>query len=104
MEIDVPSVSRRSEPVSGAAAAITAITGEDTRRSGANNLPDARRVAAGVEVAQPNGNTWAISSRGFNTTTANKLLVLIDGRSIYTPLFSGVFWDVQDLMLEDIDR
>jgi iron complex outermembrane recepter protein len=104
MELDVTSVSRRSEPVSGAAAAIIVITGEDIRRSGANNLPDALRIAAGLEVAQSNGNTWAISSRGFNTTTANKLLVLIDGRSIYTPLFSGVFWDVQDVMLEDIDR
>ncbi|PYQ56739.1 MAG: TonB-dependent receptor [Acidobacteria bacterium] len=104
MDIDVTSVSRRSEPVSGAAAAITVITGEDVRRSGANNLPDALRITAGLEVAQSNGNTWAISSRGFNTTTANKLLVLIDGRSIYTPLFSGVFWDVQDVMLEDIDR
>lgn len=104
MDIDVTSVSRRSEPVSGAAAAITVITGEDIRRSGANNLPDALRIAAGLEVAQSNGNTWAISARGFNTTTANKLLVLIDGRSIYTPLFSGVFWDVQDVMLEDIDR
>ncbi|HEY0512604.1 MAG TPA: TonB-dependent receptor [Thermoanaerobaculia bacterium] len=104
MEIDVTSVSRRSEPVSGAAAAITLITGEDLRRSGANNLPDALRLSVSLEVAQSNGNTWAISSRGFNTTTANKLLVLIDGRSIYTPLFSGVFWDVQDVMLEDVDR
>jgi iron complex outermembrane receptor protein len=104
MDLDVTSVSRRSEPVSGAAAAITVITSEDIRRSGANNLPDALRITAGLEVAQSNGNTWAISSRGFNTTTANKLLVLIDGRSIYTPLFSGVFWDVQDVMLEDIDR
>jgi iron complex outermembrane receptor protein len=104
MEIDVTSVSRRSEPVSGAAAAITVITGEDIRRSGASNLPDALRIAVGLEVAQSDGNTWAVSSRGFNTTTSNKLLVLIDGRSIYTPLFSGVFWDVQDVMLEDVDR
>jgi iron complex outermembrane receptor protein len=104
MEIDVTSVSRRSEPVSGAAAAITVLTGEDVRRSGATNLPDALRIAGGLQVAQSNGNTWAISSRGFNTTTANKLLVLIDGRSIYTPLFSGVFWDVQDVPLEDVER
>jgi iron complex outermembrane receptor protein len=104
MEIDVTSVSRRSEPVSGAAAAITVITGEDIRRSGATNLPDVLRITAGMQVAQSNGNTWAISARGFNTTTANKLLVLIDGRSIYTPLFSGVFWDVQDVALEDIER
>jgi iron complex outermembrane receptor protein len=104
MDIDVTSVSRRSEPVSGAAAAITVLTAEDIRRSGATNLPDALRITAGLEVAQSDGNTWAISSRGFNTTTSNKLLVLIDGRSIYTPLFSGVFWDVQGVMLEDIDR
>jgi iron complex outermembrane receptor protein len=104
MDIDVTSVSRRSEPVSGAAAAIMVITAEDIRRSGAENLPDALRITASLEVARADGNTWAISSRGFNTTTSNKLLVLIDGRSIYTPLFSGVFWDVQDVMLEDIDR
>jgi iron complex outermembrane receptor protein len=104
MDIDVTSVSRRSEPVSGAAAAITVLTAEDVRRSGATNLPDVLRITAGLEVAQSDGNTWAISSRGFNTTTSNKLLVLIDGRSIYTPLYSGVFWDVQGVMLEDIDR
>src|SRR3954465_2423371 len=104
MEIDVTSASRPSEPVSGAAAAITVVTGEDIRRSGATNLPDALRVIAGMQVAQSNGNTWAISSRGFNTTTSNKLLVLIDGRSVYTPLYAGVFWDVQDVALEDIER
>jgi iron complex outermembrane receptor protein len=104
MDIDVTSVSRRSEPVSGAAAAVTVITAEDIRRSGATNLPDVLRLAVSLEVAQSNGNTWAISSRGFNTTTANKLLVLIDGRSVYTPLYSGVFWDAQDVMLEDVDR
>jgi len=104
MEVDVTSVSRRSEPVSGAAAAIVLITGEDIRRTGASNLPDALRIAAGLHVAQADGSTWAISARGFNITTANKLLVLIDGRTVYTPLFSGVFWDVQDVMLEDIDR
>jgi iron complex outermembrane receptor protein len=104
MEIDVTSVSKRSEPVSSAAAAITVITGEDIRRSGASNLPDVLRIAVGLEVAQSDGNTWAISSRGFNITTANKLLVLIDGRSVYTPLYSGVFWDVQGVMLEDVER
>src|SRR5215216_545676 len=79
MEIDVTSVSRRTEPVSGAAAAITVITGEDIRRSGANNLPDALRMVVSLHVAQFDGRTWAISARGFNITTANKLLVLIDG-------------------------
>jgi len=106
MEIDVTSVSRRSEQLSKAAAAITVITGEDLRRSGVTNLPDALRLSVSVHVAQSNGNTWGITSRGFNSTfaTADKMLVLIDGRSVYTPLFSGVFWDVQDVPLEDIDR
>jgi len=104
MEIDVTSVSRRSERVSGAAAAITVVTAEEIRRSGVTNLPEALRLVDALHVARFNSGTWAISGRGFNIGTANKLLVLIDGRSIYTPLFAGVFWDVQDLLLEDIDR
>ena len=106
MEIDVTSVSRRTERLSKAAAAITVITGEDLRRSGVTNLPDALRLSVALHVAQSDGHTWAISSRGFNSSfaTADKLLVLIDGRSVYTPLFSGVFWDVQDVPLEDVDR
>jgi iron complex outermembrane receptor protein len=104
MEIDVTSVSKRAEPLSAAAAAITVITAEDVRRSGATNLPEALRLATGLEVAQSDGRTWAISARGFNITSANKLLVVIDGRSVYTPLFSGVFWDVQDTFLPDVDR
>jgi iron complex outermembrane receptor protein len=104
MQIDVTSVSKRSEPLSAAAAAITVITAEDIRRSGAVSLPEALRLATGLEVAQADGRTWAITARGFNLTTANKLLVLVDGRSIYTPLFSGVFWDVQDTFLADVDR
>jgi iron complex outermembrane receptor protein len=104
MEIDVTSVSRRSERLSRAAAAVTVITGEDIRRSGVTTLAEALRLVNSVHVAQTDGRTWAISSRGFNLTTANKLLVLIDGRSIYTPLFSGVFWDVQHTFLEDVER
>jgi iron complex outermembrane receptor protein len=104
MEIDVTSVSRRSERVSQAAAAVTVITGEDIRRSGVTTLPEALRLANALHVARADGRTWAISARGFNITTANKLLVLIDGRSVYTPLFSGVFWDVQDIVLEDVER
>jgi iron complex outermembrane recepter protein len=104
MEIDVTSVSRRSERVSGAAAAVTVITGEDIRRSGVTSLPEALRLVDALHVARFNSGTWAISARGFNSGTANKMLVLIDGRSIYTPLFSGVFWDVQDLLLDDVDR
>ncbi|HEV2856415.1 MAG TPA: TonB-dependent receptor [Thermoanaerobaculia bacterium] len=104
MEIDVTSVSRRSERVSQAAAAVTVITGEDIRRSGVTSLPEALRLANALHVARFDSRTWAISARGFNISTANKMLVLIDGRSVYTPLFSGVFWDVQDLLLEDVDR
>lgn len=104
MEIDVTSVSKRSEPLSRAAAAITVLTREDLRRSGATSLPAALRLANGLHTAQQSATDWGITARGFNITTANKLLVLIDGRSVYTPLFSGVFWDVQDVMIEDVER
>jgi len=104
MNIEVTSVSRRPEKVSEAASAIQVITAEDIRRSGATSLPAALRLASNLEVAQIDARQWAISARGFNSTTANKLLVLIDGRTVYTPLYAGVFWDVQDTLLEDIDR
>lgn len=104
MEIDVTSVSRRSEPLSRAAAAIIVITAEDIRRSGINSLPEALRLANGLQVAQQNQRLWSITARGFNQGTANKLLVLVDGRSVYSPLFSGIYWDVQDLLLEDVER
>jgi iron complex outermembrane receptor protein len=104
MQIDVTSVSRRSERLSQAAAAVTVITQEEIRRSGATSLPEVLRLAPSLEVARATQGSWAISARGFNTTTADKLLVLLDGRSIYTPLFSGVFWDVQDTLLEDVER
>src|SRR5205814_4456703 len=92
------------ERLSQTAPAIQVITQEDMRRSGASSLAEALRLATNLQVAQVDSRQWAISARGFNSTTANKLLVLIDGRTIYTPLFSGVFWDVQDTMLEDVDR
>lgn len=104
MEIEVTSTSRRTERFSRAAAAITVITAEEIRRSGANSLPEALRLANTLHVARTSQREWAISARGFNLTTANKMLVLIDGRSVYTPLFSGVFWDVQDVLLEDVER
>ncbi|HYO16684.1 MAG TPA: TonB-dependent receptor [Thermoanaerobaculia bacterium] len=104
MEIDVTSVSRRSERLVEAAAAITVLTNDEIRRSGATSLPEALRLANGLHVARFDSRTWAISARGFNISTANKMLVLIDGRSVYTPLFSGVFWDVQDVLLDDIER
>ena len=100
----VNSPSKKPEKLSDAAASIFVITDEDIRRSGVTSIPEALRLSPGVEVARQDSHTWAISSRGFNDEFANQLLVLIDGRSVYTPLFAGVYWDVQDLMLEDIDR
>ena len=104
MNMQVYSVSRRLQSLQDSAAAVFVITGEDIRRSGATSIPEALRMAPGIEVARIDSNKWAITSRGFNSLFANKLLVLIDGRSVYTPLFSGVFWDVQDTLLEDVDR
>ncbi len=102
--IEVTSVSKRSEKASEVAAAIHVITQDDIKRSGATSIPEALRLAPGVNVARAGTGQWAISIRGFNAQFSNKLLVLIDGRSVYTPLFSGVFWDVQDTLLEDVDR
>src|SRR6266436_4982228 len=104
MDIEVTSVSKRPEKLSETASAIQVITKEDIRRSGVTSLPEALRLASNLEVAQVDSRQWAISARGFNNTTANKMLVLIDGRTVYTPLYAGVFWDVQDSFIEDIDR
>jgi iron complex outermembrane receptor protein len=104
MSIEITSVSKKPQILSGAAAAVFVITREDIRRSGVASIPEALRMAPGLNVARMDSNKWAISSRGFNDFFANKLLVLIDGRIVYTPLFSGVFWDVQDVVLEDVDR
>ncbi len=104
LNVEVTSVSKRPERLAQAAAAIQVITQDDIRRSGASSLPEALRLATNLQVAQIDSRQWAISARGFNGTTANKLLVLIDGRTVYTPLFSGVFWDVQDVPLVDVDR
>lgn len=100
----VTSVSRREERLAGAAASIFVISADDIRRSGARTLPEALRLAPNLQVARTSASTYAISARGFNNALGNKLLVLIDGRTVYTPLFSGVFWDQQDVMLEDVDR
>jgi iron complex outermembrane receptor protein len=102
--IEITSVTRQAEPLSDAPAAVYVITNEDIRRSGQTSLPEILRLAPNLEVAQINANSYAITARGFNSSTANKLLVLIDGRSVYTPLFSGVFWDMQDVVPDDIDR
>ncbi len=104
MNVEVSSVSKKSEPISEAAAAIYVLTAEDIRKSGAMSIPDALRMVPGVQVAQIDANKWAVTARGFNGSFANKLLVLVDGRSVYTPLYSGVYWNVQDVLLEDIDR
>src|SRR5258706_7251660 len=104
MNLQVTSVSKRPEPLSRTASAIQVITREDIRRSGAASLAEPLRFATNLQVAQLDSRQWAISARGFNGTAANKLLVLIDGRTVYTPLFSGVFWDVQEVPLADIDR
>jgi len=103
-DIQVTSVSRHPESLQKAAASIYVISSEDIRRSGATTLPEALRLAPNLEVAQVNASQYAISARGFNNAIGNKLLVLIDGRTVYTPLFSGVLWDAQDVMLEDVDR
>lgn len=104
MNIEIVSVSKKAQKFSDAAAAIFVITREDIRRSGVNSIPDALRMVPGIQVARIDANKWAIGSRGFGSRFTNKLLVLMDGRTIYTPLYSGVFWDTQDTVLEDIDR
>src|SRR5258708_20051984 len=101
--IEITSVSKRDEKLSDAPASVFVITAEDIRRSGATSLPEALRIAPNLEVARVNANSYSISARGFNNTAGNKLLVLIDGRAVYTPFFSGVFWDVQDGVLPDVD-
>jgi iron complex outermembrane receptor protein len=104
--IVVTSVSLREQPLSGAPASIYVITNEDIRRSGVTNLPEALRLAPNLQVARADAAQYAISARGFYSANVliNKLLVLIDGRTVYSPLFSGVFWEVQQVMLEDVDR
>jgi iron complex outermembrane receptor protein len=103
-QLDVTSVSRRAERLSETAAAVSVIRTEALRRATATNLAEALRLADAIDVAHVNPNTWAVTTRGFSISTANKMLVLIDGRSVYSPLFSGTFWEVQDLVLADIDR
>jgi iron complex outermembrane receptor protein len=103
-EVHVTSVSRQSERVADAPASVYVITHDDIRRAGVTSLPEALRLAPNLEVARIDPVQYAISARGFNNAVGNKLLVMIDGRTVYTPLFSGVFWDQQDVLLEDVDR
>lgn len=104
LTLETTLVSKKSQPISQSAAAVFVITAEDIRRSGVTSIPESLRMVPGLQVARIDGNKWAISARGFNGRFANKLLVMIDGRSVYTPLFSGVYWDVQDTVLEDVER
>ena len=103
-QIEVTSVSRNPTPAFRTPAAVYVITGEDIRRSGARTIPDALRLAPGIEVAQIDGSKWSVGIRGFGTRLSRSVLVLIDGRSVYTTLFAGTYWEVQDTLLEDIDR
>jgi iron complex outermembrane receptor protein len=104
MNIEITSASRKEQRAADVAAAVFVITHDDIRRSGMRTIPDLLRLVPGVEVAQINSNKWAVTVRGFNGLYANKLLVLVDGRSVYNRIFSGVFWDAENLMLDDVDR
>jgi iron complex outermembrane receptor protein len=104
MELTVTTASRQEERWWAAPSGIDVVTGDDIRRSGARSLPDALRLATGVHVGQPSARSWAVSIRGMNVLAANKISVVMDGRSLFTPFFSGVQWDAQDTLLEDIDR
>jgi iron complex outermembrane receptor protein len=104
MNIEVVSAGRKTQPLKTAAASVFVITAEDMRRSGMQSLPDVLRLAPGVQVARTSAGTWSISIRGFNGDYANKLLVLVDGRVVYNDIWAGVFWDMEDLPLDDLER
>src|ERR1700677_2598545 len=100
----VTSVSKKPEDSFRSPAAIYVITNEDIKLSGATHIAEVLRGVPGLDVAQIDASNWAISSRGFDSFYSNKLLVLVDGRTIFTPMFSGVYWDIQSIPLEDVDR
>ncbi|RZL33606.1 MAG: TonB-dependent receptor, partial [Rubrivivax sp.] len=102
--VDVTLVTGRPASLQGAAASVYVITGEDIRRSTALSLPEALRLAPNLQVARLNATQYAISARGFNNAIGNKLLVMVDGRTVYSPHFSGVFWDEQLVPMDDIER
>jgi iron complex outermembrane recepter protein len=104
INLKVTSVSKKEEKLNDAAAAIFVLSNDDIHRSGVTTVADALRLVPGMQVAAINSSTWAISARGFNSQFANKLLVMIDGRTVYSPLFSGVYWDAQQVFLDDVDR
>lgn len=104
MDVTITSLYRKPQSVAETPAPVFVITREDIRRSGVTTIPDALRMAPGIQVARVNSHAWAVTSRGFNSFFANKLLVLIDGRNVYSTSFSGVSWELDDTMLEDVDR
>ena len=104
MQITVTSASKKPQSLAQTAAAVFVISADDIRRAGATNVPEALRLAPGVQVAAIGHNKWGVSIRGFNSRFANKLLVLVDGRAVYSPSFSGVFWEHNDIPLENIER
>src|ERR1700761_1762298 len=103
-QIDVTTASKEPVKASQTPAAIYVITGEDIRRAGATSIPEALRLAPGVEVARIDANNWSVGIRGFGSDLTRSVLVLIDGRTVYTPLFAGTNWDVQNTNMDDIDR
>jgi len=103
-DIEITSVSKREQRLADAPASVYVITREAILRAGVNTLPEALRLAPNLHVARINASQYAISARGFNSLAANKLQVLVDGRSVYTPLYSGVFWETQDVPLADVER
>jgi iron complex outermembrane receptor protein len=104
VNVQVTSVSKKETDAFTSPAAISVITQDDIQRNGFTRIPDALRMVPGMDVAQINASQWAVSARGFNSSFPDKLLVLVDGRSVYTPAFSGVVWEIQDLVMEDVDR
>lgn len=104
MQIQVTSAGRKEQNLMDVPAAIFVLTAEDIKNSGATNIAEALRLVPGIHVAQIGSSKWAIASRGFNGIFSNKLLVQIDGRSVYSPAYSGVYWDIQNVFLDDIDR
>ncbi|HYG02703.1 MAG TPA: TonB-dependent receptor [Chryseosolibacter sp.] len=104
MSLEVTSVARSAQLLSEVASAIQVITNEAIQRSGATTIPEALRLATNLQISQLTSSAWLVGTRGFNTVFANKLLVLIDGRTVYTPLFGGVLWEFQNVLLEDVDR
>ena len=104
MEVTITSVTKKPQTVADTAAAVFVISQEDIRRSGVTSIPEALAMAPGIQVVRISASSWSISARGFAGLTSNKLLVLIDGRTVYTPAYSGTFWDMQNAMLEDVER